>query len=256
MLGDRGVEIGEAGEALVAQCREDLALYQEHTRLGLGLVAWLSRPCREHSHSVVMGEFPVCPVDCRLIQMCRCNCRPQVVRNHAGRCSSKEGQGTHVRVDPALQGLPPAGLGVEVRTGAQHGDEDLCIPGLLAGRTHPYGRAGVVHEHGFAGLVHPRHRHVVAPPPPLVEVAEVAEAVPVRVLGPVLLPHQAHRQVLVFLHLGVQRREVHGLPAVVGLRLRHLAEDRPLQLFLGDSVVQRPRQASPRCPPQDLVHSL
>src|SRR5580658_10882087 len=71
-----------------------------------------------------------------------------------------------------------------------------------------YRRSGPIHEQLLAGLVLLPQHHILFPPPPLVQLAEAAVLVAVRVRLPVLLPKQLLRQVSVLLPLTVKVGEV------------------------------------------------
>src|SRR4051794_2321221 len=74
-----------------------------------------------------------------------------------------------------------------------------------------YRRSCPIHEQLLAGLVLLPQHHILFPPPPLVQLAEAAVLVAVRVCLPVLLPKQLLRQVRMLLPLTMKVGKVgHG----------------------------------------------
>src|SRR5580704_12166361 len=72
-------------------------------------------------------------------------------------------------------------------------------------------RACPIHEQLLAGLVLLSQHHILFPPPPLVQLAEAAVLVAIRVCLPVLLPQQLLRQMCMLLALTMKVSEVrHG----------------------------------------------
>jgi hypothetical protein len=69
------------------------------------------------------------------------------------------------------------------------------------------GRSGPVHKGLLAGFVDLPQNHALSAPPPLVEFAEAAVEIPVRVLFAVFLPKQLQRDVFARLKLSADKRE-------------------------------------------------
>ena len=118
--------------------------------------------------------------------------------------------------DPVAQPLCPGGLGVGVAAGAEYGNEQLGLADLAGdGIPHRDGLARVVDKQLLAGPVFLAQHHVLLPTPALVELAEAAVTVAVRVHGAVLLPEQLQGEVLVLPQLGVDRGKVGRRPVVL-----------------------------------------
>jgi len=71
-----------------------------------------------------------------------------------------------------------------------------------------YRCSGPIHKQRLAGLVFLPQHHILFPPPPLVQLAEAAVLVAVRVCLPVLLPQQLLRHVWMLLPLTMKIGEV------------------------------------------------
>src|SRR5580658_1350454 len=103
-----------------------------------------------------------------------------------------------------------------------------------------YRRSGPIHEQLLAGLVLLPQHHILFPPPPLVQFAEAAVLVAVRVRLPVLLPQQLLRHVWMLLPLPMKIGEV-------GHRQRRRtaawwsAEQRRFQAVIVPLGAERPR---------------
>ena len=217
-LGDRCIELCEAGEAFVPECFQNVLRNPLDVRLDLRLVFRPPRSCREHTHSIVPCELEAGPVHSRFIEMGPGHARLQIVGHDGLRRAGKKRQRSHVRANPGFQVLSPARLGVRIRTRFQHRAEDLRIPRLAPWRAHPHRRPCVVDIHGFARPVDLCHGHLPPPPPLREEMTVLAVAVAVRMRVPVLLPCQPRRQVPALLHLLVKRCKVQVLPARVHRR--------------------------------------
>ncbi len=102
-----------------------------------------------------------------------------------------------MRPDPIGQPLGPGGFDVSVVAGPQDRDEDLRLTHLPGCPVHHrHGRARVIHQQLLAGHIMLTQHRLQGVGPLLIEGAELAVPVAVRVLGPVLLPQERQGHVL------------------------------------------------------------
>jgi len=134
---DRRVGLGEREEPAVAQPGEDPPLGDQDTVLGLGLVAGLVRPCRDHRDSVVGGHLGVGGVHVRLVPVRAGHPRAQVVADHDRRAAAHGLERVHVPGHPVQQLLRGERLGEQVAGRAGDGDEQLGPQGNLPGPPVP-----------------------------------------------------------------------------------------------------------------------
>ncbi|BCO29927.1 hypothetical protein TspCOW1_00300 [Thiohalobacter sp. COW1] len=124
----------------------------------------------------------------------------QVVRDQQRRDPAEEGEGALVGGDPVRQPLRPGRLGVGVAGGAEHGDEDLRVADLAAGRVdHLDGRPAVVDEQLLSGLMKLAHAALLPTGPVPIQVAVAAVTIgALAVGGGVLGPLQLQGHALAF----------------------------------------------------------
>ena len=227
-FGDGLVELSEARESAVAECRQNPAFDQLHSGLDLSLVARLARTSGHDSHAVVRRHLLMGAVEIGLVTAGAAHPGAKVVGDNDLWYAAEELEGAHVRAGPVRQILTPSGLGVGVGTGPEYGHKNLrrtdfaCLQVLDRD-----GRPGVVNEELFAGAVLLAENDVELAPPALVEFAETAVAVAVGMSFDVLFPQQLQGHVPVRLQLLMNRGEV-GFGAALTWRPRHTSAEQTL----------------------------
>ncbi len=160
-------------------------------------------------------------IEIRLIAAGAVDAGPRVIRHDQLGGAVEELEGGNVAVDPVRQILAPGGLREGVGAGAEHGDEERSrrdIAGLAIVDRHR--GAGPVDEHLLAGLcVLPEH-DVVIPVPPLIQLAETAVAVAVRLRFAILFPEQLQGHMFVTFELAMDFGEVQARPRVAEAGIR------------------------------------
>jgi len=151
-------------------------------------------------------------VHARFIPARLCYARLQVVGHHDLSHAAQKPEGSDLRTDPVGQPLCPRGLGKGVTAGTGHGNEQLRLPPITGDAIrYGYGFARVVDEQLFARAVLLPQNYFLSSPPSLVQLAEPAVAVTIRMNRTILLPDELQGQVLMFLQFGVDA-------GVIGLR--------------------------------------
>ena len=139
------VDLFQREELALAQSGQNPALYHQHARLHLGLVAGLSPSGRDHRHIIVRGHLFVGPVEVWFVAAGAGHAGLQVVRHQDFRHCSEELKDAQVRSDPVGQTLRPGRLRKAVAAGAQDRHKD--------GRCPPFSRRGIVDHDRIAGIV-------------------------------------------------------------------------------------------------------
>ena len=188
------IEFGQGAEAAVAEFGQDPAFDHLDRDLDLGLVARLPRARRQDRRAVVRCHLGVGAVEPRLEDAGLGDTGLKVVGHDDLGHAAEVAERAHLGTDPVGQRLRPGRLGVGEVGGAEHGDEDLRRSDLAAGGLDDLDRlTGEVDEHLLAGTMGLAHHRRELAPPGLVELAEAAQAVAVRMCAPVLLPEQPKR---------------------------------------------------------------
>ena len=191
--GDMAVQLIEGEELMMPQAGQDPALRQQHTLLGLGLVARFAWPRRQDGRLVVLGPLLVAGVDVGIVAAGPADAAAQVIRDDGGGDTAEAGHGPGMAAEPVGEGLGPGGLGEGVVRRAEDRDKELCRLCLAgAGIDDGHGIPAVVHKALLAGLVCLAHGALLLPEPVAVTVAELGVAVaPVRILLRIFLPDQS-----------------------------------------------------------------
>jgi hypothetical protein len=165
-------------------------------------------------------------------------------------------QGVHVGQQPRLHLLVARDLGPGVRTGAERGDEQRCLPHVAGiAVIDGHGGAGPVDERLLTGLVFLAQHDVEFLAPALVEFAEAAVAIAVLVGVAIFFPDQLQGHVAVTLQLLVDGGEVRrGLPGCwAWWRIRRWKQRRR-QTGVVPAIRQRPTDIGGCGPFQILMH--
>ena len=125
--GDRGVRLGQREEGLPPKPSEDIALGEAYAGLDLRLVAGLARAGRKNADAVMGGHHPVAAIDLGMVERGSLDAGLQIVGHDEARHAAEEAEHPDMGLDPVSQRLRPAGLGIGVVRGPQHGDEDLGL---------------------------------------------------------------------------------------------------------------------------------
>ncbi len=208
-LANRLVGFFQREELAVAKCCNDPALGNLHGTFHDRFVPRFVRPRRQYAETVVHGEVVIRRVDIRIVAVGFAHARPGIVGNCQRRNAAPIIESMHVRAQPRFHLLVACGLGPGVGTGAEGGDEKRCLPGYT-GNAIVNGDCGTspVDESLLAGFVLLPHHHVEFLAPALVQLAESAVAIALRVGFAVLLPKQLQGHVAVSAKLLVDRGEV------------------------------------------------
>jgi hypothetical protein len=105
--------------------------------------------------------------------------------------------------------LVGSGFGAGAGAGSQHRNEQMRLLHRTTTRImNRYRCSGPVHEQLFAGLMLLPQHEILFPPPPLLQIAEAAVLVTIRVCLPIRLPQQLLRYVWMLLPLAMKIGEV------------------------------------------------
>jgi hypothetical protein len=178
-LADRGVELGEAEEAAVAQYRQDPPLGHEHVGLDDRFVPRAAGAGRHDGRSVELRELEVGAIDDGLVAARLGDAAEQVIGHKDRRAALKIFEHPHVGADPGCQVLGRTRLSVDVTAGAERADKQLHrddFPREGVDDRRPFPRE--VDEDLLAGAVDLAHRGSQRPSPALVVPAKLAVAIP------------------------------------------------------------------------------
>ena len=156
---DRGVQLDEPEELLVAQAGQHVSLHDQHRDLDFGLIAGLVGTRRQDRRVIVGGEILVGAVDAGLVAARGGDASLEVVADDGVRDAADRRESVDVRADPIRQSLAPTRFRIGVVRGAEHGHEHVRL-GHLPGRRVDHGNrvAGEVDEQLLAGPVRLAHR--------------------------------------------------------------------------------------------------
>ena len=147
----------------------------------------------------------------------------------------------HMAVDPLSQVLSHRGSGKGIGTGAENRDEDRCRRNITAlAVVDRYGVPGPIDKRLFSRLVIVPEHHVPGAAPALIQLAEPAIAVAIRMRFSILFPQQVKCQMLVCCKLGRQLREIDAGPKLPGGSQRPHRKQELVQLLLREVVGQGP----------------
>ena len=116
--GDRGIEVGETEEGLMAQAGQNPPLDDLHADLDLGLVAGFPDSGRNDGHAVVFGQRLICRVELRLIPARLGDPTFEIIGDHDLGHAPEEGEGPDMRGRPVRQRLGPGRLGIGIVGGS------------------------------------------------------------------------------------------------------------------------------------------
>jgi hypothetical protein len=152
---------------------EQPALDNQHRRFDLGLVAGPAWSCRQDRGVVMGGHVGVSTIDLRLVETGLDDRDLGIVRHQQLRHAADRLECSGVGSDPVGERLGPARLRIGEVGGAQHGDKNLCRPGL-AGQPvddHRHRIAGVIDKQLVTASMGLPHRHRDPRCPAAVELA-------------------------------------------------------------------------------------
>jgi hypothetical protein len=179
----------------------------------LGFIARFVRPGGQDRDAVMLRHLVIGAVEIRLIAAGPRDSRAWVVRHEQLGDALEKLEGAHMAVDPVRQVLAERRTRKGVGAGAEHGYEDRGRRDFAAlAVVDRNGVAGPVDEGLVAGVVILPEHHITVAMPPLIEFAEAAVAVAVRLRFTVLLPEELQRQMFVSLQLGMQLGEIQTRP--------------------------------------------
>ena len=242
-LQDGVIQLRQAEELPLAQCRQHPTLNDLNSKFRLGFVPGMIRPCRKYPHAIMDRQIAIGAIQFRLVVAGRLHARLQVVGHDKLGRSREELESPHMRVRPVPQVLRPRGFGVGVVAGPQHRHEHLRQTNFpRPGVRHRDRLSGVIDEHLFPGAVFLPQHHIQLPLPLAVKLAVPAVVVAQRMGLLVLLPQKLKGDILPALQFSVNRRAV---GQATSLRRSHR---RRVQALLQCHVIEIRRQgpAQPR----------
>ena len=179
----------------------------------LGFIARLVGPGGQDRDAVMLRHLVIGAVEIRLITACPRDSGTRVVRHEQFGDALEKLEGSHMAVDPVRQIMAERRSRKGVCAGAEHGDEDRGRRDFAALAIIDRDRvSGPVDKRLLAGIVIVPEHHIPATVPPLIELAETAVAVAVRLSFAVFLPEELERQVFISLKLGMQLGEIQTRP--------------------------------------------
>ena len=189
--GDRGIEVGETEEGLMAQAGQNPPLDDLHADLDLGLVAGFPNAGGNDGDPVVLGQHLIRGVELRLIPAGLGDPAFEIVGHDDLRHPAKEGKGPNMRGCPVRQRLGPGRLGIGIVGGAQHRHEDLRLaerPGVPVAHRHRLSR--IIDEQLLARPMFVAQTAIQGLEPDAISVTEAAVLVAVGMCGLIFLPQQ------------------------------------------------------------------
>ena len=240
----RLVQRGDTEEALMAQDRQDLALYDLHARFHFGFVPRFFYPRRQDHGAVVLGQFLVRAVQLGFVAARSRDRRPGIVWHRGFGDPAKKVIRVDVASDPRRQLLVRERLHKGLVARAEHGHEHMRGGERAGGRiVNRHRLPGPVHEQLLARPMHlPQHRIEFRRPLPI-QLAETAVGITRRLRLPILLPQQLQRHPFAAEFFPQVRPVRHRFSHRTGDRCRCPAQQLGLQLLLAEFRRQRPTQA-------------
>jgi hypothetical protein len=209
---------------------------------------WQDRRAIMRCHVLIRAADP------RLVTAGRGDPSLEVIADDLPGHPGEAGKCANMAADPVRERLRPAGLSVSEVGGAQHRDKHLRPPELAGGIIHHLRRLpGIVDEHPLAGRVRLAHGWRQAAAPIAREVAKTTVTIPIRLLGPILLPKQEEGHARLA-KLGVDTGPLRLRPRRLGRERRR--EQLALQRRVVERLRHRPRDPDHGSPTQILGHRI
>jgi len=170
---------------------QDPTLHDADGVFDFGFIARFIGPGGQDRNAVVLSHLVIGAVEIRLIAACPRDSGTRVVWHEQFGDALEKLKGAHMAVDPVRQILAERRSCKGVGAGAEHGDEDRGRRGFAAlAIIDRDGVTGPVDERLLPRVVIVPEHHIPAAVPPLIEFAEAAVAVAVRMSFAVFLPQE------------------------------------------------------------------
>src|SRR5450432_498320 len=211
----------------------------------MSFVPWFVWPGGHHRDVVILGHLVISAIEIRFVTARSRDAGARVVWDEESRRAAEELKRLHMAVDPVRHPLSKSSTCKGVGAGTEHRDKDRGRHGFTAVTVIDRDRvARPIHKRFLPRLVVLPEHDIAAAVPSLIQLAEPAVTVAVRMRFPILLPQELQRQMLVRLKLGMELGEINTRP---GLRRRPqwpCRKQQLIQLLFIKIVRQRPTEMS------------